>query len=74
MSEVKDSAIKLFGRTISLPFSHEVNGSSAPAPDDCLNRSLPSSSLSPCEEDGSAGETEAEADDRDKAKRRRFYK
>ncbi|RDX87950.1 hypothetical protein CR513_30514, partial [Mucuna pruriens] len=63
MSEViKDSAIKLFGRTISLPRNNEVsaNGSSSD-PQDCSHHSPPSSSSFP-REVSSTTELEAERD------------
>ncbi|XP_027360334.1 cyclic dof factor 1-like [Abrus precatorius] len=70
MSEViKDSAIKLFGRTISLPRNKEVsstNGSSSEPvhplpPEDCSDHSPPSSSSSP-REVNSTRDHEAERD------------
>ncbi|KAK7309802.1 hypothetical protein RJT34_06833 [Clitoria ternatea] len=61
---IKDSAIKLFGRTISLPRHSEVsvNGSSSgPALEDCSDHSPPSSSYSP-REVNSTTQHEAEND------------
>ena len=68
MSEVKDAAIKLFGRTISLPPGRELaaNGSSATAAsiDDCSDHSNRSfSSSSPPEEESCRTEREAHGDD-----------
>ncbi|KAI4314147.1 hypothetical protein L6164_027083 [Bauhinia variegata] len=64
MSEVKEPAIKLFGRTISLPFNpqNSANDSSLPASEDCSLNSPISSSSSPREENCELREPQARGD------------